>query len=53
MYSNTINVIGAMSGTSLDGLDLCLVSFDSNNYSNFKILNSSTGSKLMVMMCIK
>ena len=42
MYSNTINVIGAMSGTSLDGLDLCLVSFDCDNYTNFKILNSQT-----------
>ena len=42
MYSKSINVIGIMSGTSLDGLDLCLVSFDSNNYSNFKILNSQT-----------
>jgi anhydro-N-acetylmuramic acid kinase len=42
MYSKSINVIGLMSGTSLDGLDLCLVSFDSNNYSNFKILNSQT-----------
>jgi len=42
MYSKPINVIGVMSGTSLDGLDLCLVSFDSDNYSKFKILNSET-----------
>jgi len=42
MYSKPINVIGVMSGTSLDGLDLCLVSFDSDNYSKFKILNSKT-----------
>ena len=42
MYLKPINVIGVMSGTSLDGLDLCLVSFDSDNYSKFKILNSET-----------
>ena len=42
MYSKPINVIGVMSGTSLDGLDLCLVSFESDNYSKFKILNSET-----------
>ena len=42
MYQKPINVIGVMSGTSLDGLDLCLVSFDGDNFSNFKILNSQT-----------
>ena len=42
MYQKSINVIGVMSGTSLDGLDLCLVSFDGDNFSNFKILNSQT-----------
>jgi anhydro-N-acetylmuramic acid kinase len=35
-----IEVIGVMSGTSLDGLDLCHVIFDLKNLSDFKIANS-------------
>ena len=35
-----IEVIGVMSGTSLDGLDLCHVIFDLENLSDFKIANS-------------
>ena len=42
MYSNYIHVIGAMSGTSTDGLDLCLVKFDKSNHSNYKIINTYT-----------
>ena len=34
-----IEVIGVMSGTSLDGLDLCHVIFDLENLSDFKIAN--------------
>ena len=36
------NVIGLMSGTSLDGIDLILVQFDKNDNSKFKILSSET-----------
>ncbi len=31
-----------MSGTSLDGMDICLVEFDTDNLKNFKILNAET-----------
>lgn len=42
MCSNYIYVIGAMSGTSIDGLDLSLVKFDKNIHSNYKIINTYT-----------
>ena len=34
--------IGVMSGTSLDGVDLCYVQFDSSNHYRFDILKAST-----------
>jgi len=42
MCSNYLYVIGIMSGTSIDGLDLCLVKFDKNIHSNYKIINTYT-----------
>ena len=42
MCSNYVYVIGAMSGTSIDGLDLSLVKFDKNIHSNYKIINTNT-----------
>lgn len=42
MLTNTIYAIGVMSGTSLDGLDLVYVQFDSTNEAKFKILNGET-----------
>ena len=42
MNKSEVFVIGLMSGTSLDGIDLVYVKFDKNNYKNFKIINAET-----------
>ena len=36
------NVIGLMSGTSLDGLDICYASFELSESWNFKIVSTDT-----------
>ena len=42
MIRNTYHVIGVMSGTSLDGIDLCYAAFEYKNNWQFKILQSKT-----------
>ena len=37
-----INIIGLMSGTSVDGLDVCYVSFPKNKIEEYEILNCTT-----------
>ena len=40
--TSSFNIIGVMSGTSVDGLDLCYVSFNKDLLSNYKIICSET-----------
>ena len=42
MIKSIYHVIGVMSGTSLDGIDLCYVAFEYENNWQFKILQSKT-----------
>ena len=42
MMKNEYNVIGVMSGTSLDGIDLVYAKFELNDNWSFKILNTET-----------
>ena len=44
MNKDDIFVIGLMSGTSLDGIDLVYVKFDKNDYRNFEIIEAETVS---------
>ena len=42
MYNNSINIIGLMSGTSLDGVDICLVSFKKSDNTKYNIVFAKT-----------
>ncbi|WP_159950291.1 anhydro-N-acetylmuramic acid kinase [Polaribacter septentrionalilitoris] len=44
MNKDYVFVIGLMSGTSLDGIDLVYVKFDKNDYRNFEIIEAETVS---------
>ena len=42
MCNSSINIIGLMSGTSLDGVDICLVSFKKSDNTKFNIVYNKT-----------
>jgi anhydro-N-acetylmuramic acid kinase len=42
MKQTSKHIIGVMSGTSLDGIDIVYVRFDTNDEINFKIINATT-----------
>lgn len=42
MFKDSYKVIGVMSGTSLDGIDLAYLFFDYNNHWNFQISHTAT-----------
>jgi len=42
MNPTSKHIIGVMSGTSLDGIDIVYLRFDSDNEINFKIINATT-----------
>ncbi len=42
MKKSTYHIIGLMSGTSLDGLDICYARYSYTNNWSFKIINAIT-----------
>ena len=50
MIKNKYNVVGVMSGTSLDGVDYCWVEFSKNKHWSFKILAAETVSYSTAMI---
>ena len=42
MYKDSYHIIGVMSGTSLDGIDLCYANYNFNNNWSYKILHATT-----------